>query len=706
MRAATIETLTFTAPGNLHDIEAEEAILGGILLDPEAIGRVIDLTPETFYISAHQEIYRASLELFQAGKPTDLLHVASKLGDRGSLARVGGRVKLAQLVDRTVSAVNIDSLAALVTEKYLRRQLVEAGQEIARLGQQPGAEVSHVIQQLNLQLDRSRNTDLVGQRQKLEELVSQSQQRLDLRKIFHPHLGALLHEKAESLPVAAEYLMQPFLSICAGILGTKAGVQIKRGWTEPAIVWTGLVGDPGTMKSPAIAAIHRPLVEMQKRAKEDWELRYQEWQQQSLVWDGMSREERAERPEAHPGPAPQMRHYYLDQATMEALIEKHVAEPSKTGFSWVMDELASLLPGLDQYKAKGKGNSRQTLLALWTGGALKSDRVTKELFIPRSSVSVTGGIQQKVLKRLMEDPSDPDGLWGRFLWSSPPTVPDRWVEDECAISEMLVSLYDRLDKLPETTYALSPEAKSLYAWWVDWLAQEKETASDALKNVLSKLKGYLGRIALLLHCIDTAFDPALPFSDVIEQGTLMRAIDLCWYYLGQAKLLYADPDAAEVPQELVKIVSLAQKNGQVSDRDIVQRKWGKAEQARDWLRQLGRLGYRILSQGTKGMRLIFRELLADVGIGAANVSSLPVRDADDLEEVVQEELNSSVETGDSAEDVVIGNSSNTSTTEKATPNQSGRGFGHANILPTIATSAPTSSQMEGRGDRTEELNGE
>ncbi|HEY9806209.1 MAG TPA: DnaB-like helicase N-terminal domain-containing protein, partial [Candidatus Obscuribacterales bacterium] len=75
-----------------QNIDAEEAILGGILLDPEAINRVIDiLRPEAFYISAHQEIYRTAVTLHSQGKPTDLMSVTSWLQDHSSLEKVGGQ---------------------------------------------------------------------------------------------------------------------------------------------------------------------------------------------------------------------------------------------------------------------------------------------------------------------------------------------------------------------------------------------------------------------------------------------------------------------------------------------------------------------------------------------------------------------------------------------------------------------------------------
>lgn len=144
-----LEQLNFQGLGDRlppQNIEAEEAILGGILLDPEAISRVSDrLIADAFYISAHKEIYQAALKLNSQGKPTDLLSVVAWLTDHELLAKIGGKSKLVQLVDRTVSAVNIDALAALVMDKYLRRKLIHAGNEIVQLGYQTETELPIVL---------------------------------------------------------------------------------------------------------------------------------------------------------------------------------------------------------------------------------------------------------------------------------------------------------------------------------------------------------------------------------------------------------------------------------------------------------------------------------------------------------------------------------------------------------------------------------
>lgn len=131
-----------------QNVEAEEAILGGILLDPEAIGRVMEiLSPEAFYIATHRDIYRAALDLHSRGQPTDLITVTLWLRDHNKLDRVGGQVRLAQLVDRTVSAANIDQYATLVMDKYTRRTLIQVGGEIAQLGYDTTTPLENVLDQ-------------------------------------------------------------------------------------------------------------------------------------------------------------------------------------------------------------------------------------------------------------------------------------------------------------------------------------------------------------------------------------------------------------------------------------------------------------------------------------------------------------------------------------------------------------------------------
>lgn len=145
------ETVTDRLPP--QNIEAEEAILGGILLDPEAIGRVMEiLTPEAFYIGAHRDIYRAALDLHAKGQPADLMTVTMWLKDHDKLEYVGGQARIAQLVDRTISAANIDQYAALVMNKYTRRLLIQSGGDIVQLGYDTSTPLENVLDQAEQKL--------------------------------------------------------------------------------------------------------------------------------------------------------------------------------------------------------------------------------------------------------------------------------------------------------------------------------------------------------------------------------------------------------------------------------------------------------------------------------------------------------------------------------------------------------------------------
>ncbi|MCB8759820.1 replicative DNA helicase [Planktothrix agardhii] len=136
-----------------QNIEAEEDILGGILLDPEAISRVAELLqPESFALKSHQIIYRATLTLHSQGKPTDLMTVTTWLADQNLLEQVGGQLKLTQLVDRTVSAVNIDQYGLLVVAKKIRRSLITGGHTIIELAYDTSQDLETVLDKAEQQI--------------------------------------------------------------------------------------------------------------------------------------------------------------------------------------------------------------------------------------------------------------------------------------------------------------------------------------------------------------------------------------------------------------------------------------------------------------------------------------------------------------------------------------------------------------------------
>lgn len=131
-----------------QNIEAEESIIGGILLDPKAMARIADILPaDAFYVTAHQHIYSSALALHLSDLPIDLMTVTSLLSDQKLLHRIGGHSRLAQLVERTVSATNIDRYAQLVLGKYKRRQLIDTGTKLIELAHDTTQELDDLFDQ-------------------------------------------------------------------------------------------------------------------------------------------------------------------------------------------------------------------------------------------------------------------------------------------------------------------------------------------------------------------------------------------------------------------------------------------------------------------------------------------------------------------------------------------------------------------------------
>jgi replicative DNA helicase len=113
--------------------EAEQSVLGAVLLRPTTLDQVADLiTPEDFYRPSHRKIFQAMLDLYARGEPVDLVTVTALLKERGLLDEVGGPVFLASLSEHVGLAANAAHYAKLVHEKSVLRRLLDCTQEISR----------------------------------------------------------------------------------------------------------------------------------------------------------------------------------------------------------------------------------------------------------------------------------------------------------------------------------------------------------------------------------------------------------------------------------------------------------------------------------------------------------------------------------------------------------------------------------------------
>lgn len=118
-----------------QNIEAEEAVLGAILVNPTTLTKVVEtLKPESFYKPAHRHVYEAMLQLFNTNERIDIVSVSDVLSYNSKLEAVGGRAFVNDLSYKVITTSNIEYYAKIVQEKAIKRALINAGSEIVGFG--------------------------------------------------------------------------------------------------------------------------------------------------------------------------------------------------------------------------------------------------------------------------------------------------------------------------------------------------------------------------------------------------------------------------------------------------------------------------------------------------------------------------------------------------------------------------------------------
>jgi replicative DNA helicase len=177
-----------------QSLEAEQATLGAMMIEREAIARVVDLLdPEDFYSPQHQMLYRVMIDLFNESDPVDLVTVQARLQDRDQLETVGGTPYLIELQDSAPTAAAIAHYARIVREKSTLRALIRAGGEIQTLAQHAGDEDVETI------VDRAEQTIFsVGERTitpaftPIRDLLGETYDRIDeMQESHRPGTGLL-----------------------------------------------------------------------------------------------------------------------------------------------------------------------------------------------------------------------------------------------------------------------------------------------------------------------------------------------------------------------------------------------------------------------------------------------------------------------------------------------------------------------------------
>ena len=131
-----------------HDIDAEQAVIGSMLTDNDAVVDSIEvLKPDDFYRQDNKTIYEAIINLYNRAEPIDIITVKAELSSLGKLEAVGGLEYLAILPDKVPTTANVEKYIKIVEEKSILRRLIKTANELIDLGYAQTEEVDNIIDQ-------------------------------------------------------------------------------------------------------------------------------------------------------------------------------------------------------------------------------------------------------------------------------------------------------------------------------------------------------------------------------------------------------------------------------------------------------------------------------------------------------------------------------------------------------------------------------
>jgi replicative DNA helicase len=178
-RMASLAPVVSSAPVPPQNLEAEESVLGAMMISPGAIGAVSEIVDASdFYRESHAKIYRAALGLYAKGEPVDAITLTDELEERAELEAVGGRVRLHELAALVPATANAAHYARIVHETATLRGLIRAGGEIARLGWERPGETGDLVDQAEQILYDLSQQRVTGEWSEIEELLKESFERI------------------------------------------------------------------------------------------------------------------------------------------------------------------------------------------------------------------------------------------------------------------------------------------------------------------------------------------------------------------------------------------------------------------------------------------------------------------------------------------------------------------------------------------------
>lgn len=438
-------------------------------------------------------------------------------------------------------------------------------------------------------------------------------------EVLPPRLRRFAEEVANALPCPLDFIGVPMLAVLGTAIGTTRVLVVKQGWREGPRIYSAVVAEPGSKKSPAIDFVMKPLYEEQQRFKEAY-FEAKEQYAQALAQYEIAQAQRKQhlrkgtvkgsvKPAQKPI-EPVMAQLFTIDTTLEALAALLQGNPR--GLILVRDELTAWALAANQYKG-GKGADRQSWLSFWSGAPAIVNRKTQHepIMLENPFVCVTGALPPDVLSDLADERGREGGFVHRVLFGFPEPVPMQWSEDSVSdqaiigyrqVFEKLMALQGdgvaspkALSFTPRGRTAFIDLANTLYRELVD------PNLPTNLRGPFAKLEGYGARIALILQLSRYVCKEAR--GEAVDERSVLGAAALVHYFQSHARRVYAFLQATPEDKKLMQALKWIEgQGGQVTARKGENSHVAgvkTADEARELLQRLAERGYGTVTDAAK-----------------------------------------------------------------------------------------------------------
>jgi hypothetical protein len=416
--------------------------------------------------------------------------------------------------------------------------------------------------------------------------------------LFGGELGRLLRQTAKNFNERLEIFNFISIPVLASRIPAETSLLVNpgSGFVVKPVRWCGLVGGTGTMKSPILNTVVRPLNHQQTAIWKQHLNDTEAYTESLREYEKLSKDDKKGTDE--PLPPKPMQSVYFSDFTIEALTAA-IADYPDEGTVIYSDELAGFFSSMDAYKSS-PGVDRPKWLSIWDGGAIKATRRSGSTYVPHSSISIIGGIQPGIIEAMIKkDKSKSDGLWSRFTFMRiDHKLTDLFTDIDGSLDETLKEIYDRLGNEPTQMHTIDVKARPLCTAWHQFLHQKKTDEGDnnpLMVGVYAKMIGITFRNALILHRVYAAISNTVP-SQTIPVDTIETAIAWTKFEMNQTLLEYQmlgltdddDPELARILKFISKFGGAWLSNnpdGWVSPRDVIQWWFPKSTRKNDTIRK-------------------------------------------------------------------------------------------------------------------------